>query len=440
VIIKSLVPSLATLALYALYSPTAAAVTVSDSDWSLSVGGIIQARVDVSKAKDDAGNDYNIDTASDFSKSDTADFYLRRARVSFKGTYKEDTGFNLTLRGDGAGHPANSTTAKGVGGSDASTPNGTTGTTGGVFIHQAFIYQKFHNQDNTVVQQAQIGIDYAWHNRQPNVISSADMLLPNFAMPAHLLNNRAAGVGYRLNTELVSFGADIQDNNAEEGSTSNTAAAPNKSQGLFYSARVEITGPGSLRIAKDTETFLGKEGMGFRVGADVADNVDARTGGAPAAGTVGNPAPNTDTSTIDYGIDALFHFDGLSALAESRWDIVKAKPDLSTTPSTTTHKQAFNIQAGYAMPLATYIIEPAVRYERADFKDAPGTSYGLNDFNDYGNSGKQFDIGVNMYWAGTKSKTSLEYSNWKSLYPGATAATGSKADASIFRLQQQLVF
>jgi len=437
VIIKSLAPSLAVIAWYTLSGPAASAVTVSDSDWQLSVGGLLQGRVDSARSKDDAGNSYDIDTASDDSKAAPVDFFLRRARVAFKATYRQDTGVVLILRADGVGHPANSTTAKGISGTDSATPNGTTAATGTTLIQQGFVFQKFHT--GSVDQQAQIGLDYAFHNRQTNVVSSADNLLPNYAMPAQLLNNRSAGVGYRLNSDFVTFGADIQNNSAAQGSTSNTAAAPNKAQGLWYSARVELTGPGSLRIARDTETFIGAQGTGLRLGLDVADNVDARTGGAAAAGTDANPAPNNSQTTLDYGIDLLGHWDGLTGLVESRWDRVKNQADVGAS-APTVHKQAWDAQAGYAIPFTSFVLEPALRYERADFKDAPGTVYGLNNYGDYGNSGKQIDVGVNFYWAGNRSKTSVEYSNWKSLYPGATAATGSKATASIFRLQQQLVF
>jgi hypothetical protein len=436
VTIKPLVPSLALLACSTLIGSHAAAVTISDNDLQLSVGVSLQARADVDKSKDDLGNPYNIDTGSTNSKSSSADFYLRRARVIFKGAYKQDWGFNLTLRADGIGHAANESKTPGVSGTDAATPNATTTSTGTVLIQQGYIYRRF-NSDG-VAQQVQIGLDYAFHNRQVNVVPSAEALFPDFDMTAQLLNSRSVGIGYRLNSDFVTFGADVQNNTAHQGTTANPVTATNEAEGLFYGARIELTGPGAWRIPKDTDSFVGKEGTGLRLGADIADNVDARTGGAAAAGTDANPAPNNSQSTVDYGVDLLGHWDGLTALVESRWDLVKNNADTGVAASTT-HKQAFVAQAGYAIVFTGWVLEPAVRYERADYKDAAGTPYGVNNFGDYGNSGKQFDIGLNFYWSGHNSKTQLEYSNWSSLYPGAVP-NGEKAKASIFRLQQQLVF
>jgi hypothetical protein len=436
VIIKFLAPTLALVAFQSFASSTIQAVTISDNDLQLNVGVALQGRAEVDKAKDDLGNPYDIDNGSANSKSSTADFYLRRARLIFRGTYKESYGFNVTLRADGVGHPANDSKTPGISGTAAGTPNATTSSTGSVLIQQGYIYRKFNS--DAVTQQAQIGLDYAFHNRQTNVVPSSEMLFPNYDATAQLLNNRAVGLAYRLNSDFVTFGVDIQNNASHQGSTANTIAAPNHSEGLFYSGRIELTGPGIWRIPRDTDSFVGKPGTGLRLGVDIADNVDARTGGAPALGTDANPAPNNSQSTRDYGVDLLGHWDGLTVLFASRWDLVSNHADAGVSIPDS-RKQAFVAQAGYAVPFNGWAIEPAVRFERMDYKDPAGTPYGVNNLDDYGNSGKQYDIGLNFYWSGNNFKTQLEYSNWSSLYPGAVPA-GVKAKASIYRLQQQLVF
>jgi hypothetical protein len=420
VVTKTLAPTLAVLALGAAAVPAASAA--DNSDLVLNVGVYIQARAEVDRAKDGAGNDYSPESGTDFDKSDPAEFYLRRARVSFKGMYKEVWGFNITLRGDGAGR------------------NGTNATSTTELLQQAFIYRTWKGDGWSVAPQ--IGMDYAFHNRAQNVVSSAELLLPNLEGTAHLLNSRAPGVGVRFNSDMVTFGADVQNNTAHTGGTTGAAppAAENKAEGLFYSARVEITGPDSWRIAKDTESFVGKPGLGARLGLDVAENQNARTGGPPATNS---------QSTTDVGVDLLVHWDGLTALAESRGDTVKNKADAGAS-APDSKRSAWFVQAGYAIPFDGWVLEPAARYERYDFKDTAAGSdtysgaASANDQLDEGHSGKEIDVGVNLYWDGHKSKTQIEFAHWTGIYggtaAGAAATSSDKAKANIFRLQQQLVF
>ena len=414
--IKTLVSTLSAITLMGTLAPHAAAVSITDNDLTLSIGVQLQSRVDFDKAKDGNGNDYSPDSGADFTKAPTASIYMRRARFSFKGTYMQDWGFNFTFRDDGAGRGGTNSTSAGE------TP----------LMQQAYISRIWKMEG--VSSQIQVGQDYAFHNRSNNVVSSSELLFPTLSATAALLNSRAPGVGYRFNSDMVTFGADFQNNTTHTGGVAGTAAAPDKAEGLFYSARVELTGPGSWRIAKDTESFVGAQGMGARIGLDIADNKNSRTGGPP---------PTNSRSTLDYGIDGLFHWDGLSALAEARWDNAKNTADTGTS-APNTKSVVFDVQAGYCIPMSGWAIEPAVRYERMDFKNtgAGADLFGANNQDDYGNSGKQIEVGVNLYWAGHKCKTQIEYVNWKGLYGGTAAgtATADKAKASIFRLQQQLVF
>jgi hypothetical protein len=412
-------------AIIVIAAPMGAAVTVSSDDLQLSIGALIQARVDGSKATDGQGHDYSIESGNDLTNSPTASFYLRRARIIFKGIYQGTWGFNITFRNDGAGKAQTNTGA-------AENP----------LLQQAFIYRLFKSGDFT--QQVQIGQDYAWHNRSANVVSSAEQLLPNNEATNALLNSRAPGVGYRLSAPWITFGADIQNNTAHTGGQAGTLADEDRAEGLFYSARIEFTPEGEYKVAKDTETFVGKKGTGFRIGADVAYNQNARVTSAAAipAGT-----PNSSTSTTDEGIDGLFHWDGLTVLAESRWDHVANKADAGGDLPTS-NKQTWFVQAGYAFPVSGIVIEPALRYQLIDLKTTTTATDLYNGSNDdWGSSGRQIDVGVNFYWAGNASKTQLEYTNWRgdgygnTATPPAAASNGTTlAKASIIRLQEQIAF
>ncbi len=162
-------------AIIAIAAPMSAAVNVTNDDLTLTVGVQIQARGDATDAHDSVGKKYNVEGGTDFNVPAAADFYLRRARVSFKGVYKGDWGFNLTFRDDGAGRAGSNTTSAGE------TP----------LMQQAFVYRVFKMGD--IKQQIQLGQDYAYHNRANNVVSSAELLLPNLSATAALLNSRAPG-------------------------------------------------------------------------------------------------------------------------------------------------------------------------------------------------------------------------------------------------------
>jgi hypothetical protein len=100
------------------------------------------------------------------------------------------------------------------------------------------------------------------------------------------------------------------------------------------------------------------------------------------------------------------------------------------------NRQVWIAQAGYAVPVAGVALEVAGRYQHIDVKTTTLASdvYGVNNQDDYGNSGRQIDLGFNIYWSGHAVVTQLEYSRW------TPSVSGSDAKAQIVRLQQQLAF
>ncbi len=172
--------------------------------------------------------------------------------------------------------------------------------------------------------------------------------------------------------------------------------------------------------------------MGIRDGLDAGYNAKNRTGGPP---------PTNSQSTSDYGVDVLFHMDGLTVLGEDRWDRLGNQADTGAAAATT-HRNVAAIQAGYAFPLEDVTIEPAFRAEHITVLEPntnAGDVYGANNQDDYGSNGRQYDFGVNFYWAGHAVKTQVAYTYWRG---NSNPAGGSKteAQASIFRLQQQIAF
>ncbi len=395
----------------------AEAASISDDVLALNVSTLIQARAEDGKASNGAGQAVSLDSGAVDSATPDPYFYLRRARFGVRGTYAQDWGFNITFRADGAGRAGTNAGLASASGSAGET----------ALLQQAFVWRTF--AAGSVRQQVQIGQDYAFQNREQGVLSSSELLLPNYAATTQLLNSRAPGVGWRLDSAMVTAGADLQNNTTSTGGAAGSLAGENRAEGPFASARIELTLPGTWRLPRDTESCYGRPGHGLRVGADIAENWHARTivGGAAT--------PNNSQSTRDYGIDALLHLDGLTAVVEDRWDVVTNHAD-SGPSAPRTNRQVWLAQAGYAVRAAGIALELAARYERIDVKTTTLATdvYGVNNQDDYGNSGRQIDLGFNVYWKGHAVVTQLEYTRW------TPSVSGSDAKAQIVRLQQQLAF
>lgn len=381
-------PTLLVIAALAIV-PGLSALDVKDDDVKLGLAIQLQIRADVSDAHkaDKAESPYDVMTGNS-NGGDPADFYLRRARFGLKGTWRGDYKFALIMSGDKA-----QAKDKAIG------------------IYEAYVERVWKDESHGMTHELKAGQSNAFFNGVAGSFSSSGFLFAGARATDQLLASRGNGLGYALTTPMVKFGADVQNNTKDD--TSATAG-----DGMFYSARVEVTGPGEWAIAKPVESFVGKAGKGVLVSFDAGEN---------------NRAGNV-TTTTGWGTELLAHVDGLTALAEYRAD----KGDNKTNNTLDYKASVWLVQAGYALPLGDAFIEPAVRYQKIDTnKDntTEGNSYGTNL--DYGTSGSEIDFGVNYYIHEHKNKVQLSYSMWKG---EESKVGGYQAEANILRAQWQLAF
>ena len=414
---QRLVPS---LLLLSLAGYAAAESVMTDDAAKLTVGLMVQARMDISRGGNSAGDVYS-PSENGPGQPDTADFYLRRVRPYFKGTFGDGFLFQTTLAADNA--------AK-------------TGTAATVTLFDAFVGKKFVSGDvsHTIVA----GKKNAWF--YTGNFNQATGLFPSFrpTVPVGAPNN--VGLSYRLDAPFIRFGADVL-NNVGTGFASSTAlgaagddnanASTNEGEGLWYSGRVEITGQGDWASGWQ-ESFAGKPGHGFVIGLEAAGDSKDRL--ADVNGAVVGNQPGHATATI-FGFEGMLHVDSLTAVADFRVQrtsfVTDAGADVDAISS-----QTFTIQAGYAFPTGAAwvpVVEPALRFSKIDNnKDNSneGANYGAAD---YGASGRQIEIGMNAFFNGHKNKLAIEYVNWVG-EEGAAAPNDSAPTAHILRIQQQLWF
>jgi hypothetical protein len=387
-----------TVAIIALAAaaPTVGAMDVEDKDLKLSLILNLQARAEVSRASDAAGGDYDIATGTS-GEPDTADFYLRRFRPGFKGVYQDHWKFAAILRADESDRTFNS-------GATAASQNRV------VSVHQGYVGREFASGD--VTHYVQLGMDYAFFNHANSSNSTA--LMPAQRASQALLPVRGTGAAYRVSAPIFRFGVDVQNNTGDS-----SASNGDESEGLCYTARLELTGPGDLALKRFQETYFNQAGTGFIVGLEAGTNRDDRN----AAGT-------SSTTITAYGVDAVFHHRGVNALAEIRRARIEVEPDAGG--GTDTDQQVMLAQLGYAFPAGEVVLEPAIRYSRIDLdtdNDDETAPFGTADF---GASGDQVELGVTCYFNGHGNKLQLAYTHW--------SAEAGDADADIVRLQHQLNF
>lgn len=380
---KHTVPAI--LAIAAL-APGLSALEVNDgADVKLGLTLQLQLRADVSDAEDAAGNDYDVMTGN-ANGGDAVDFYNRRMRFGLKASYKNDYKASVVFAAD-----------KGQKKDTAIT------------LYEATISRVWKDEVNNLTHEFKAGLANAFYSGAVGACASSGYLFPGIRASEALGTYRGNGVAYMLTAPVGRFGVDVQNNIADD-----TVAT--QSDGMFYSARVELSPPGEMNIAKQVESFLGKDGMGVHLAADYMTNVRAAN----------------HITTTGYGVELLGHFNAITALAEYR--------TISSDDKTTDVQvdgEVWLVQAGYAMPLGEAVIEPAIRYQVIDKntdEDNEGTSYGTSL--DYGNSGTQIDLGVNYYIHGNNNKVQVSYTMWE----GEEVEGGDAATADILRAQWQLWF
>lgn len=420
---KRLAPTLSLLALAGM----ASAEVVSDDAVKLTIGALFQPRMDIGRGSSVAGSGSHstyapsegAGTAAAGAEPDDADFYFRRMRIGIKGTFQTDWVFQATLNADQLG--------KNTGTSSNGAVN--------VTFYDAFAGRKFAM--GSVAHTVLAGKQPIWANSA--AFRGPTGLFPTSRASGALFRYNGTGVAYRLDSSIVRAGIDVQNNGA--GSTAGSgdeqaSQTEDYGEGLMFAGRVELTGPGEWS-APFQESYAGKPGKGFVVGLDLGTNERDR-GLDTDPNTAGVQAGNMDT--VLYGIEGVFHLDGLSVLAEYRNTVTTANPDNATDRSKVRAMVAL-IQAGYAFPLGSTgcNIEPAIRAERIDNNadETGATNWGGDEF---GASGRQFEIGVNVYFgAGHKNKLGIEYIRWVG-EDVATTTDSDPATANILRVQHQLWF
>ena len=423
--------SLLSMTLLAL-ADRAAAEVISDDAVKLTIGVTSQERLDI-------GRGSSVDPASGsrstyapiegiVGQPDDADFSMRRLRLTLKGAYQQDWIFQLQLQADNLGKASPSTTA-----ANANT----------VGVYDAWAGRRFTGGSTT--QQLTAGLQTACV--QMAQFRGTTLLLPTNRAASALFSPRGVGVAYRLEAPVVSLGIDVQNNLGDDAAVGGggVAAQDTYGEGMVYDARLSFTGTGDWAAAWQ-ESFAGKSGHGFVIGFDVGLNKRDRMLGAPFT------ANGSVDSTL-YGVEAVLHLDGLSALVYHRTVLRTATADGGVADPADTafarRQYAMGIQGGYAFPFMGCMLEPAARYEKIDNNadvDGDGTgalTTGAKNFGtaEFGTSGRQIELGLNLYFNGHKNKIGVELIHWTG--EDTVSAAGARSDgptANILRVQHQLWF
>lgn len=420
-----------TLIALAVAAPAAFALDVKDDDVKLGLSLQLQVRGEVASADAaDGQTHYSVTSGKSVGTTDPFDFYIRRMRLGFKGSYQGDWKFGAIIRIDNQDKSVASTGSTIDAAATGSAAKQDVNFNRRPETHVAYIERVIKQEDLKIEHSIKAGLDYAFFNGASGVFSSSSFLLPSGRATdqSSMLAPRGIGIGYKLDAPYVTWGFDIQNNVSDDAETSTTS----QGDGLCYTTRLQLTPEGDLAIKKAVESFLGKPGTGVMVSLEYGKNTNL----------------NTIQDITAYGTEVLVHWNGLSALAEFR----KAKFEDNTTDGTSKSatanknrdRQIWLVQAGYALPLGDAVIEPAVRYTVIDLdKDDVGegenkdgkTGQSLPTYGsgEYGNSGKQWELGVNYYPKGSHAnKIQLGFQNWE--------AEQGKAKANILRAQWQLSF
>ncbi len=393
-----------TILALAAIAPLASALEVADADFKLGLKLMLQVRAEKSVSTGIDGNTFNVSEGVADSTPDAMDFYVRRARVGFAGSYKGEYKFAYILRNDD--QDKNGATARGP------------------VTNVAYLERVVKQESTGLDHSFKMGLDYAFFNGSSAVFSSASTLFPTLRATSGMLAPRGAGVAYKLSNSKVTWGVDVQNNTGDSVGAA-TQGSHNQGEGLFYGTRVQVIGYDSDEKGhmKPVESFMGKDGQGVLISAEYGLNQND------------NGAVGTTTNTTGYGIEVLGHMNAITALAEYRQTVAKADKT-GATDNTKVTGTAYLIQAGYAMPLGDKVIEPAIRWTRLnnDSSNSEATDYS----GEYGTSGYSYDLGVNYYISGHTNKVQVAYQNWRG--EGGGTATQAEAKASIIRAQWQLSF
>lgn len=388
-----------------------AALEVADDTVKLGLGLYMQVRAEVIQAEDASGAPYNATEGSP-GQNDQVDFYLRRARPIFKGSYQDKWLFSMALAADNWGRTGASNQT--------------------ISLDHGWLGVKY---------ECGLGLKHqtSWGKQQSDFNSAgartAACLFPTQRPTAAMVNMNALGICHTAKSDSFTVSLAAMSNVGDD------ATATTEGEGLFYAARVEWNGTGDFKNTKWQESYVGAEGKGITIAAELGTNINDRATDADLT-TAGNQAGSIDTMV--YGIEALLHVDALTALVEYRAMSRSGGLD-SGVEADDVDSTAFVLQAGYAFPLAGgTVLEAAGRFALVDFAtdiDGDTANYGSNSVGitsmpDNAGSGQIIDLGVNWYIKGHNNKMGLMVELWE----GEEDATGDSPSATAVRLQHQLTF
>lgn len=396
-------------------APGMHALSVKDDDLSLGLKLQLQVRAEKGWAQGTDNNQYNV-TEGVAGEPDVMDFYVRRARIGFSGTWKKEYKFAYLMRTDNQ---------------DKNAGASTTGTTGRTpQTHYAFVERIIKQEDMGLEHGVRFGLDYAWFNGASAAFSSSSFLFPTERATGGMVGPRGVGVGYKLQHKMVTWGVDVQNNTGDDqGSATNGTA--DQGEGMFVGSRVQVIAYDSDEKGhmKTVESFLGKDGKGVLVSAEYGLNEGD------------NSSATRTTNTTAYGFEVLGHMDAFTALAEWRQQITRQHN--TATADDTNVGTCYLFQIGYAMPMGDQVLEPAFRWTKLNSDADAGevANYGTSE---YGTSGYSWDLGLNYYIHGHSNKLQLAWQHWRGEDGTYLGAAGNQeyvaAKADIVRLQWGLSF
>ncbi len=396
--------------------PLASALDVADDDLKVGLKLQLQVRAEKSWVEGNDNNRYDPATGSANAEPDDMEFYVRRARIGFVGTYKDVYRFAYILRNDNQ-DKTGSTTA--VGNRVPET-------------HVAYLARDFKTEQGT--HQVRAGLDYAFFNGAS--LASAPyspVLAARATEQAAMVAPRGVGIGYKFITPKYTVGLDVQNNSSTgtgtgDGSNATDNGVTDNGEGLFLGSRVEFIAwdDAEKPHMKPQESFLGAAGRGVLVTLDVGvnqnDNISA-----------------TDTvTTTAAGTELYVHWNEFSALAEYR--LAKASTKTATaTANSDVDRKIWLVQAAYAKPVGAYIAEGGLRFTRIDLNDdtEENSVYGTAE---YGGSGYQWEVGGTLYLNKNVNKVQVGYQHWRGEGGGSAAANPGDSQADIVRAQWALSF
>ena len=439
--------SLPTLLAIVCASGTLPAVTIKDDGLTVALKGQIQARASIGaggtfeSSSPTAPNSYDPLRGST-GEADLFRFDFRRVRVGIDAQYGDGWYGTITLASE-----KNDLTESGK-------------NSRAVNLYYAYLGKTFKDED--ISHSIRGGLDKIFNN--DSIISSSSALFPNDRPTQALTSYRNLGLGYRFQSPIVNFGTNVANNSSgskPKGAGENTVSdAGNSRNGFLVSGRVEFSPSKALMIEPDKrkESYLGKEGTQVVFGLEIQVERNRLEDGAASGIAATNPlAPGTPLAGTNpyvvsnntvWGPDALFHWNALTLLGELRAGKTTRTQYNDNGAEAAVEPVPFlywSVQAGYAFPIpGGLVLEPAIRFSFVDQnRDLDNNSnyfsgydYADMNYKDGGKlqdiSGKQVEIGLNLYEKGTTCKTQLEYLNWR--------GENGNGSAHMFILQQQIAF